>query len=41
VWRFGGPGGLGLDPALERLEINPLIAGRGGVVAVDARGAFR
>lgn len=41
VWRFGGPDGLALDPMLERLEINPLIAGRAGVVAVDARGACR
>ena len=38
VWRFGGPNGVALDPGIERLEINPIIASGQGVVAVDARG---
>jgi hypothetical protein len=39
VWRFAGPGGVGLDPGVERLELNPVIVHGDGAVAVDARGA--
>ena len=39
IWRFGGPEGIGLAPRLAHLELNPLIAGRTGVTAVDAKGA--
>lgn len=38
VWRFAGPGGVGLDPDVQRLELNPVIVHGRGAVAVDARG---
>lgn len=38
IWRFGGPGGLGLDAEVVELEVNPLIVGPRGAVAVDVRG---
>lgn len=41
IWKFGGPDGIGLAPRLASLELNPLIAGSTGVIAVDAVGELR
>jgi len=40
IWLFAGPGGVGLDPAIDHLEINPLIVSAEGAVVADARGAY-
>lgn len=41
VWRFGGPGGLAVDPIIDALELNPVVVSGHVAVAVDARGAMR
>ena len=41
IWCMGGPDGIALDPRIEALEINPLLVGAHGAMAVDARGHMR
>lgn len=41
VWAFGGPGGLGAHPALDALELNPVVVGADTAIALDARGTMR
>jgi hypothetical protein len=38
IWRVGAADGLGLEPSIREVELNPVIVNRHGATAVDARG---